>query len=177
MMVLAKASDHPARLRFRATDIFGPALLRRLRESLRRMARFLGAVVAVAGAILVEGDVENPVEAVLDGPVAADGAGEALGREAGGAEVVAGRAGGFAGLGAGRLDAGEGGEAGEPRLVRIATVGEEPIDVVVTRWRRVSTRPWSASVVSNASSGPGGEAKKASTSRSIAGRLALSANR
>jgi hypothetical protein len=37
----------------------------------------LGAGVgAVAGAVLVEGDVEDPIEAVFDGPVGADGLSE-----------------------------------------------------------------------------------------------------
>ena len=51
------------------------------------MARLAGAVVAaVAGAVLVEGDVEDPVKTVLDRPLVADGAGEHP--VAGGAEIV-----------------------------------------------------------------------------------------
>src|SRR3546814_10253602 len=51
---------------------------------------FRSVVGAVAGGVLVEGHVEHPMEAVLDGPVGADGAGEAFRGEAGGGKIVAG---------------------------------------------------------------------------------------
>src|SRR3546814_16075766 len=68
---------------------------------------FRSVVGAVAGGVLVEGHVEHPMEAVLDGPVGADGAGEAFRGEAGGGKIVAG--GGATAVAHG-LDAGEGGD-------------------------------------------------------------------
>jgi hypothetical protein len=112
MMFLAKASDHPERFRFRAADILGPGLVEEVEGEAAKDGEVLGAVVAaVAGPVLVEGDVEHPVQAVLDRPVAADSAGGGLGGEGGGEDVGAGGGGGAAGLGADRLYAGEGGEA------------------------------------------------------------------
>src|SRR3546814_12534778 len=51
---------------------------------------FRSVVGAVAGGVLVEGHVEHPMAAVLDGPVGADGAGEAFRGEAGGGKIGAG---------------------------------------------------------------------------------------
>ena len=80
--------------------------------------------VAVPGAVvvLVEGDVEDPVEAVLDAPVAADDAGEVsgVGRQAG--EVVASLRRDRVTDAAGRLDADDALEVG-PGVVRV-DVGE-----------------------------------------------------
>ena len=177
MMVLAKASDHPDRLRLRATDILWPRRVEEVEGEAAQDGEVLGAIVAaVAGAVLVEFDVENPVQRVLDRPVTADGAGENLGGEGRGSDVVAGGGAGVAGLRAGRLDAGEGGEAGEAGLAGVAPVGEEP-----ARGRGYPVRAGlDAAVVGigglEAASGSGGSAKKASTSRSIAGRFALSAS-
>ena len=60
----------------------------------------------------------------------AHGLGEALGIEGGGAEIVAGGAGGLAVDDAVGLDAGDGGEIGHGGFVRIAPIGEKPGDVV-----------------------------------------------
>jgi hypothetical protein len=64
MMVLAKASDQPDRLRLRASGDFRPGLVEQVEGEAAEDGEVLGAVVAaVAGAVLVEGDVEHPVEA------------------------------------------------------------------------------------------------------------------
>ena len=83
--------------------------------------------LAEAGLVVGEGDVEHPVQAVLDRPVPADrGGGVGRGEGAGGDEV--------AGLGAGRapgLDAGlgadEAGGAGQAQLAREAAGAVEPV--------------------------------------------------
>ena len=70
---------------------------------------FWPVILAVSGAILVEGDVEHPVEGVFDGPMGADGGGKALGRQAGGGELIACGGRGFTVHLADCGDAGEGG--------------------------------------------------------------------
>ena len=79
-----------------------------------------------AGEIVVEDDIQDPVQSVLDVPVAAHGAGEGLGVEPGGGEIVALGPGGLAvafGLG---LDHGDHGKPGEAGFVGIAVVREQP---------------------------------------------------
>jgi len=79
----------------------------------------LGAVVGAGpGAVLVDGDVEHPVERVLD-------RGEGLGGEAARTQMVAG--GGRPVVAAG-LDAGEPGEAGHGGRAGLRSGAEEPID-------------------------------------------------
>jgi hypothetical protein len=85
-------------------------------EAAEDCAVFGSAGAAVAGAIRVEGDVADPVQAVRDRPVATQGGGKALGRERGGGEEGAGAGGDMAGLGARGLDAGDGGEPRQARL-------------------------------------------------------------
>ena len=53
-------------------------------------------ILAVAGPVLVECDVEDPVQAVLDAPVGADGAGEGVGRQPRGGQAIAPAGRGFA---------------------------------------------------------------------------------
>ena len=60
----------------------GAGLIEQVEGEAAEDGEVLGSVVAaVSGAVLVEGDVEHPVQRVLNRPVAADGAGEVLGRE------------------------------------------------------------------------------------------------
>jgi hypothetical protein len=67
--------------------------------------------------------------------------------------------------------------AGEAGLSRIAAVGEEPVHGMGYPVAAGLDAAVAGSVVSKAGSGSGGSAKKASTSASIAGRLAFSARR
>jgi len=80
--------------------------------------------------VVMEDDIERPVEAVLDAPVGSGGEGELLGGEAGGREIVP--AGGsrpsvslhFS------LDHADGGESRKARFVGKASAGRERSDVV-----------------------------------------------
>ena len=76
---------------------------------------FRAVILAVPGAVLVEGHIRHPVGRIPDGPMGADGGGEACWREAGRGQVEP--CGGcpcFAGL-AGTLDAGDAGQARKAR--------------------------------------------------------------
>ena len=139
---------------------------------------FGAVVLAVAGAVFVEDGIEDPVDAIFDAPVGADGGGKPLGSQVRRSEIEAVRAGDPAVT----LDLGfDHGDTGKPRhhrLAGVAAIGDQPGDVAADRM----TAHLNAAVV-----GVGGLAavhafrqriaKKASTSLSIAGRLAFSANR
>ena len=49
---------------------------------------FRAVILAVSGAVLVEGHIQHPMQGVLDGPVGADGGSETFGAEAGRGQVV-----------------------------------------------------------------------------------------
>jgi len=87
------------------------------------------AVDPQAHQIVVEDDVEHPVEAVFDAPMGADGAGESRCVEVGGGGVVAPRGGRAAGTFDDALDHADHGEAGKARFAGKAAVGDEPCDV------------------------------------------------
>jgi hypothetical protein len=87
-------------------------------------------VPTVSGAVLVEADVEYPVEAVLDGPVGPDGASEGGCVEAGGAEVEAPHRCSAAVAGGGGFDLADHGQPWHAGLVRVPPVGKQPVDVV-----------------------------------------------
>lgn len=82
------------------------------------------------GEVVVEDDVQHPVEAVLDAPVCADRPGEGDGVELGGGQVVAAGGGGVAVAFDDGLDHADGGEARKARLAGMTAVGGEPGDVV-----------------------------------------------
>jgi len=50
---------------------------------------FRSVIAVIAGAILIEADVEQLMHAVLDGPMCASSLGEGCGREGSGRDVVA----------------------------------------------------------------------------------------
>jgi hypothetical protein len=87
-------------------------------------------ILAVAGAIFVEGCVEHPVEAVLDGPVGADGRGEGLGGKGRRGEIEASGRTGRAIAGDLSLDHGERRQTGHGGLVGVAPIGKEPVERV-----------------------------------------------
>ena len=70
------------------------------------------------------------MQGVFDGPMGADGSGNALGRQAGGGEAIAGGGGGFAVHLAGCGDAGKGGKAGHDGFAPVSAVREKPLNVV-----------------------------------------------
>ena len=79
---MRKVSSHPARLSLPFMDPFDGSRRARLRARRRRRARFSGPLsLRFLVSILVHGDVEHPVQAVLDAPVGADHGGEAVGAE------------------------------------------------------------------------------------------------
>ena len=83
-----------------------------------------------AAEILVEHHVEDPVQTVLDMPMASHGVGEQFGVKRHGGQVVASfEAGAAVALDLG-LDHGDGAQPGEPRLTREPPCGGEPIDLV-----------------------------------------------
>jgi len=81
---------------------------------------------AQARKVLLEGDVERPVEAVFDGPVALDGVGAGWGVERARDDVEALLAGDPAPVLDCGLDLGGGGEAGEARRAGVGVVGVQP---------------------------------------------------
>src|ERR1700687_5953759 len=101
------------------------------------------------------------MQAVLDAPMGADGRREGLGVERRRGEVVSplprDRA---VSLDAG-FDHADHRQMGEARLIGIAAIREQPVDLVADAWRRSSTRPWSPSVVlcSGSSISAGGSSK------------------
>jgi len=83
-----------------------------------------------AAEILVEHHVEDPVQTVLDMPMASHGVGEQFGVKRHGGQVVAPfEAGAAVALDLG-LDHGNGGQPGEPRLAGEPPCGGEPVDLV-----------------------------------------------
>jgi hypothetical protein len=120
--------------------------------------------------------VEHPVEAVLDGPVGTDSAGEGHRIEVGGTEIVAsGVLASAAPLGP-ALHHAVHGEARERRLAREAPVGEQPAHVMADAVRS-SIRPWSPSVVLKVVTASfGGSAKKRSMSAWNTGRFSFNAS-
>src|SRR3954453_16700704 len=83
-----------------------------------------------AGEVIAEDDIEHPVQSVLDAPMSAHDASEAVDVEPGRAEIVAllplDRA---VSLGLTRHHA-DGGQSGEAELARIAAGGEQPVDIM-----------------------------------------------
>ncbi len=74
MMDFAKSPDHPARLCLAGDGEFGAGFSQRAEGKLAQKAEGFRAVVfAVAGAVLVEGQVGHPVQAVPDQPTGACG--------------------------------------------------------------------------------------------------------
>ena len=78
---------------------------------------------AQAREVLAEGDVEDPVQGVLDPPMAADGVCGPRGREGGGGDGVALLGGDVSFALADGLDANEGGELGKAGLAWEAALG------------------------------------------------------
>ena len=104
------------------------------------------------GEVVVEDDVQHPVQAVLHAPVGAHGAGEGPGVQSGRAEIVPARQGGPApGLHLG-FDTGDGFQAREAGLARGGPVGAQPGHVRADGMAAGLDRPWSASTVSKRSS-------------------------
>jgi hypothetical protein len=86
-----------------------------------------GSVVgSQAHEVVVEDDVENPVEAVFDAPVGADGAGESSGGQRRRRQVIASGRADFAVFFDVGLDHADHGEAGETGFAGKAAVGGEP---------------------------------------------------
>ena len=80
--------------------------------------------------VVVEDDIENPMEPVFDAPVVADGLGEGLGVEFCRGYVVASFRLNLATALGGGLDHADHGQSGEFAFVGKAAVGEEPIDLM-----------------------------------------------
>ena len=91
---------------------------------------FRAVILAVSGAVFVEGHVEDPVQGVFDGPMGTDGCGKAFGRQAGGGEAIAGGGGGFAVHLAGCGDTGEGAKARPCGFASMPTVRENQVDIM-----------------------------------------------
>ena len=83
--------------------------------------------------IVVEDDVEHPVQSVLDAPMRPHGTGEGGRIELGRAQVVAPLGGGVGPAFDDALDHADHGKAREAWLVGIAAVGEQPSDIVADR--------------------------------------------
>lgn len=90
-----------------------------------------GAVAAAqAGLVLLELDIENPVQAVLDAPMGSGGLGEGFRREDARGDVASPLDPGLsARLDAG-LDHGDGAEALEARLIGITPLAAHPVDTL-----------------------------------------------
>jgi hypothetical protein len=88
MTVLAKASDHPDRFRLRLTATLGLGLAQEVEGEASEDGEGSGVVIgAVTFGVLAEGDVEHPVQAVLDGSMAALGLRKRLMRHRPGGDV------------------------------------------------------------------------------------------
>lgn len=99
-----------------------------------------------AGEIVMQDDIEHPVEPVLDAPMGANGLRERLWIELGRREIIAPFSLGFAvALDLG-FDEADHRNVRKARFVCVAAIREEPIDIVAQAVAAV--RPWSASVVS-----------------------------
>jgi hypothetical protein len=80
--------------------------------------------------VVMEDDVEDPVQAVLDAPMGSDGGGEKLCIELDGREVVALLALDFSGALGGGLDHGDHGQAREQALLGKVPLRNQPVDLV-----------------------------------------------
>ena len=85
-------------------------------------------VAAEPGQIVVEDDIEDPMQAVFDAPVGAHRRRESLGVETSGGEVVAPFVGKRAVALTVAFDHGDHGQVREARLVGIAAIREQPVD-------------------------------------------------
>lgn len=91
---------------------------------------FVAVIFAVSGAVLVEGDVERPAQAVLDAQMRSHGLCGARREKARRRELIATRARNLAVALELRLDPDDGREPQHRRLVGIARVRTEPDDIV-----------------------------------------------
>ena len=127
---------------------------------------FRGVVLARAGVVFVEDDVEGPVQVVLDRPMRPDGVEELARAEAAREQEVAGRLGGGAVAGPARLDRPTATRPGKACVASSAVTGS-------TLARRRSCLPCRLSVVSWKGASSPALAKAASTAPWSGPRLPL----
>ena len=88
---------------------------------------------AQPGEVVVEDNVEDPVEPVFDAPMGAHGQGENLGIKLGGAEIVTPLASEGSVSFDPAFDHGDHSQMGKAGLVRVTARGEEPVDIIADK--------------------------------------------